>query len=499
MTKRYVVSIDAGTTSVRTSLYDVPSGNFLRINGSKISQSYPFVGWVDQDAEEIWNRIAENLSKSLLNIEEKEVFGIGITNQRETVVMWDKKTGKPISPAICWQDKRTYKYCQKLYDNKEVRKLIQQKTGLIINSYFSASKIKWMLENVYDAQKLLKQGRLCCGTLDCYLIFRLTNGRKFVSEPSNASRTMLFNIHTSDWDDELLELFKIPRSILPDVVDSNTYIDDVMIDGKTIPLGGVLGDQQSSLMGQACLDEGNIKNTYGTGSFLLLNLGKKPKIGSTKMLKTVAWRINGESTYALEGSVYNAGSCINWMKDQFHLISTPSESEGLALSVNDTAGTLFVPAFNGLGAPFWDDDIRAGFYNMTLGVTNVHLVRAVLESVANNVKAIMDQMENDSNIKINDVRVDGGMTANKFFVQYQSDLLQKPILVAKEPESTSLGVAFLCGLTFGAFSNFDDIRKNYKIGKVFKPAKQTSDVQKSYQRWFKLVNRLVDLNLDEEC
>ena len=497
MTKRYIVSIDAGTTSVRTSLYDTKTNSLLRSFGSTISQSYPHNGWVDQDAFEIWSRIHENLFKTINNIDMDEVFGMGIKNQRETVVMWDRETGYPITPAICWQCKRTEKYCKTLYDDKPTRELIQQKSGLIVNGYFSASKIKWMLDNVYDCIKLYKKGRLCCGTLDTYLIFRLTKGKRFVTEPSNASRTMLFNIHTNTWDDDLLKLFGIPKDILPEVVDSDSYIGDVEIEGKTIKLGGVLGDQQASLMGQACFDEGNIKNTYGTGSFLLLNIGKNPKSKHTKMLKTIAWRINGETTYALEGAAYSAGSCVNWMKNKANFIDTLPRSEDMCYTVEDTLGVVFVPALNGLGAPFWDDNIRAGFYGITLGTTKAHLVRAVLESVANNVRAIMDQMEHDSGIVINDVRVDGGMTVNNFFMQYQSDLLNKQVLVAKEPESTSLGAAFMSGLVFGAFQNFDDIRQKYKIKKIFKPSKNHEKSEKQYQLWKQVVDKLVKANLED--
>lgn len=494
MSKRYVLTIDAGTTSVRTALFDTQANALVRANGSKISQSYPHNGWVDQDAEEIWKRIYENLCKTLKNVGEDEIFGLGITNQRETVVMWDKQTGKPVAPAICWQCKRTEKYCEKLYKNEKTRALIQEKTGLIVNSYFSASKIKWLLENCYESINLYKQNRLCCGTLDSFLIYKLTNGEHFVTEPTNACRTMLFDIHKCQWDDELLALFGVPKDILPEVVDSDAHIGNAYIDGKTIPIGGVLGDQQSSLMGQACFDEGNIKNTYGTGSFLLLNIGQKPHIKSTNMLTTVAWRIGGKTTYALEGSVFNAGSCVNWMKNQAHLIADAGESEDLALSVDDTLGVKFVPAFSGLGAPFWDDDIRAGFHNITLGATNAHLVRAVLESVAYSVKAIVDQMQKDSKTKITDVRVDGGMTANAFFVQYQSDLLGEQILVASEPESTSLGVAFLCGLTFGAFKDMDDLRTRYKIGKVFKPSKNQAKALEHYAEWRALVDKLTNLD-----
>lgn len=491
MPKRYIVAIDAGTTSVRTALYDTRSGVMVRSFSSRISQSYPHSGWVDQDGAEIWARIRENLSKTVYGLKESDIYGMGITNQRETVVMWDKETGIPIAPAICWQCKRTEKFCKKLYSDDKKRKMIQKKTGLIVNSYFSASKIKWMLDNVYDGIKLYKQGRLCCGTLESYLIFRLTNGSCFVTEPSNASRTMLYNIHTNDWDDELLNMFGVPRKILPDIVDSNSYIGDVYIDGINIKLGGVLGDQQASLMGQACFDEGNIKNTYGTGSFLLLNIGEKIKIRNTKMLTTVAWRLNGKTTYALEGSIFNAGSCINWLTDRAELLSSPSESGKLALSVDNSLGVKFVPAFSGLGAPFWDDSMRAGFYNITLGATRAHMVRSVLESIAYSVRAIVDQMQKDTKVKITDVRVDGGMTANDFFVQYQSDLLGQQILVAKEPESTSLGAAFVCGLAFGAFSDFDDLRKMYKIGKVFKPSINKEQAIENYQDWLKLVKNMI--------
>jgi len=496
--KRYILTIDAGTTSVRTLLFDTKSNHLINIHGSRISQSYPYTGWVDQDANEIWDKVYNDLLSTIRGVEEEQIFGLGITNQRETIVLWNKETGEPIAPAICWQDCRTEEYCMCLESNPETRKLIYNKTGLIPNSYFSASSLKWLLENCYEAKTLIAQNNLCCGTIDCYLVYRLTEGRNFVTDASNASRTMLYNINTNDWDDDLLKMFGVPRSILPTVVDSNQIIGETILAGKKIGIGGILGDQQASLFGQACFDVGNIKNTYGTGSFMLLNVGQKPKFcENTRLLSTIAWRINGKTTYAIEGSILNAGSCVTWMEESLGLIKNPPQSEELAVSVEDSNGVYFVPALCGLGAPYWDSCSRGMLAGMSLATTKAHIVRSVLEGICYNIRAVFEKMIEDTGVNISSVRVDGGMTKNSFVMQTQADTLQTEVMLSKETECTSIGAAFMSGLAFGAFKDFDDLRNRYKIGEVFKPKITKEDADFYYEEWQETVTRAIKRPTDK--
>jgi len=489
---RYILTIDAGTTSIRTLMYDTMIDQIINIHSSRIEQYYPNPGWVDQDAKEIWKKIHHCLVKTVGDIDESEIVGLGITNQRETVVMWDRDTGEPIAPAISWQDTRTQRVCDKLANDQKTCEMIYNKTGLIPNCYFSASSIHWLLNNYYEARPKLRQGKICCGTLDSYLVFKLTNGKSFVTDASNASRTMLYNISTNDWDDDLLDLFQIPREILPKVVDSTEYVGDTVINGKHIKIGGILGDQQSSLFGQACYDKGNAKNTYGTGSFLLMNIGYKPKfVNGTKTLTTIAWRINGKTTYAIEGSVFNAGSCVTWMHENLGLIPSPAGSTEIAIAVEDTDGVYFVPALSGLGAPYWDSHARGSLVGMTLGTTKAHIVRAVLEGVCYNVRAVLDKMEKDAGVRIKGLRVDGGMTKNPLVMQIQSDTLQDEVILSKETESTALGAVFACGLCFGRFQDFDELRARYKIGKVYKPSVSKKVAEAKYKGWLDAVDRVL--------
>ncbi len=488
--QRYILAIDAGTTSVRTLLYDVVNNKLTDIHGSKITQAYPHKGWVDQDANEIWQKIHNNLLQTLRGIDEAEIVGLGITNQRETVLMWDRRTGEPIAPAICWQDRRTEQQCLALAKDPRIVEMIHDKTGLFPNSYFSASKIKWLLDNCYEARALLEQGNLCCGNIDSYLVFRLTEGKSFVTDATNASRTMLFNIYNNEWDNDLLELFGVPSSILPTIIDSNAIIGETVLAGKTVRIGGILGDQQASLFGQACFDEGNVKCTYGTGGFLLLNVGKKTKLTKgSRSLTTIAWRINGVTTYAIEGSIYNAGSCVSWLEDNMHIIKNAQESAEIGLSVENTDGVYFVPALSGLGAPYWDGNAKGMFTGLTLDTTRAHVVRAVLESVCYNTRAIVEEMCRDSHVKISGIRVDGGMTRNPLVMQTQSDTLQSEIILSSEPECTSIGAAFICGLTFGVFRDLDDLRARYKIGDVYEPKISKKIADKYYSEWQEAVDR----------
>ena len=492
---RYIVTIDAGTTSVRTLLYDTNIDQIVNIHSSRIGQFYPNAGWVDQDAEEIWRKIHSCLVKTTQGVREDQIVGLGITNQRETVLLWDRETGKPLAPAISWQDARTKRVCDKLEADAKTCEMIYTKTGLIPSCYFSASKIHWLLNNCYEARSKIKQGKLCCGTIDSYIVFRLTKGKSFVTDASNASRTMLYNINTNDWDEDLLDLFQVPKSILPKVVDSTECVGESIIAGKRIKIGGILGDQQSSLFGQACYDRGNAKNTYGTGSFLLVNIGNKPKfVSGIKTLTTVAWRINGKTTYAIEGSVFNAGSCVTWMHENLNLISNPAQSTEVAMSVEDSGGVYFVPALSGLGAPFWDSAARGMLTGMSLSTTRGHIVRAVLEGVCYSVKAVLDKMEKDVGVRIKGLRVDGGMTRNPLVMQVQSDTLQDEVIMSKETESTALGAIFACGLCFGKFADFDELRARYKIGRIYKPVMNKREAEKKYKGWLEAVDRALIKN-----
>ena len=436
--KRYVIGLDEGTTSCRSVLYDIKTNSILNIVGAPFKQYYPKLGWVEQDAEEIWASQYFTFKKVLSEskIKPEEVLGIGITNQRETVVAFDKTTGKPIAPAIVWQCRRTKKYIESL--PKEMVAKIKEKTGLIADAYFSASKIKWIIDNVPKAKTLIKQHNLCIGTIDSYLSFKLTG--KFYTDTTNASRTMLFNIHDMCWDDELLEFFGIPKEILPTVVDCNHIVGN-LIDFPEIPLCAMIGDQQSSLFGQSCLQKGQAKATYGTGCFVLLNSGKNPA-NVDKMLTTVAYTINGKTNYALEGSVFSACNTVNWMQKNLNLFEKAQETEKMALSVPDTDGVYFVPAFTGLGAPYWNSNAKGTIIGLTLNTKKEHIVRAGLESMAYNVKAILDEMKLGKQ-SVSELRVDGGGSRNNFLLQFQANMINKPVIRTNNTEATAMGAIYM--------------------------------------------------------
>ena len=432
MEKKYIISLDAGTTSVRTILYDTEKKEIVSKVQKTFTQYYPRPGYVEQDANEIWQTQQSTLNEVLKNINQDEILGIGITNQRETIVAWNKVTGEPIYKAIVWQCRRTSKDIDNIPEN--IKNKIKEKTGLIPNAYFSASKMKWIFDNVPIAKKLAERNQLCMGTVDSFLAYKLTG--RFVTDTTNASRTMLFNINTLEWDNYLLKYFNIPKSCLPEVVNSNAFVGNCI--EYSFPLCGLIGDQQSSMVGQACLRKGMAKTTYGTGCFILLNAGAEV-IKTNRMLCTVGYTINGKTTYALEGSVYSACSAIDWLKNGLEMYDDIRETSDICYSIPSCDNVYFVPAFTGLGAPYWNDNARGTILGMTLGTTKKHIIRACIESVAYNTYSVIEDMVRNDNINIKELHVDGGGSKNMFLLQFQADILQKNILKSLVSESTAMG------------------------------------------------------------
>ncbi len=489
--KKYILSLDQGTSSCRAILYDK---NFKTtgIEQKEFKQYYPKPGWVEQDPHEIWS-VQIAVVKTLLekfNIKPSEIAALGITNQRETTIVWDKNTGEPVYNAIVWQDKRTAGTCNELRKS-HWNKYINQTTGLWIDSYFSATKLNWILNNVKNAAQKAAKGDLLFGTVDSWLIWKLTNGKKHVTDYSNASRTMFFNIKNLEWDDKILNLFNIPSSVLPKVVDSSGEIGKTnkKIFGDEISIAGIAGDQQAALFGQLCFKPGTAKNTYGTGCFILMNTGKHVFHSSNGLISTIAWSIDGKINYALEGSVFIAGAAIKWLRDSLKIIKTASETENLALSTSSNDGVYFVPAFSGLGAPYWDMDAKAAIIGLTQGSEIKHIVRATLEALAFQTTDVVDAMFEDSKIKLEKLFVDGGASENNFLMQFQSDILNTPVYRPQNIETTALGAAFLAALGVD-FCSFDDLKKFKTIEQVFEPS--MSDIKRNelYEGWKDAVNRV---------
>ena len=480
--KRYIVGIDEGTTSCRSVLYDITKNEIVNISSQAFKSIYLNSGWVEQNAEEIYKKQLKTLKSVISNISEDEIIGVGITNQRETVVAFNKKTGKPIYNAIVWQCRRTADYIDSI--PKKIKQKIKQKTGLIADAYFSASKIKWLLENVPEAQKLLKEDNLCVGTMDSFLAYKLTG--RFVTDTTNASRTMLFNINTLKWDEELLKYFNIPKQILPEVISSAEVIGKVL--KYKFPLASLIGDQQSSLVGQGCIAKGKAKATYGTGGFILFNTGSEIH-HVNKILTTVAYTINGKTSYALEGSIYSASSTINFMQHSLGFFFNPSETENMAKSIKNTNGVYFVPAFTGLGAPYWNSDARGALVGINFDTTKNHIVRAGLESMAYNTKAILDEMGGNS-VKINEIRVDGGCSKNKFLLQFLADMLNIKVVKNKESEATALGAIFLCGIATKTFA-LKTINQRILSGNTYKANMKIAEREKLYSGWKSAINMLI--------
>ena len=495
MNKKYILSIDAGTTSSRAILFN-KHAELIGIAQYEFTQFFPKEGWVEHDALEIWNtqlKAIKNVIKNS-NVRPDEIDSIGITNQRETTVIWNKGNGQPVYNAIVWQDRRTASYCDKLKeDNKS--ELIQNKTGLVIDAYFSGTKIKWILDSKSEIRELAANGQLIFGTIDTWLIWNLTKGKYHITDPSNASRTLLYNIKDDKWDDELLEIFDVPRNILPEVVDSSAisaYLDDEIM-GTKIPIAGIAGDQQAALFGQLCINPGDIKNTYGTGCFCVMNTGKSSVKSKNKMLSTIAWRINGELTYALEGSVFVAGALIQWLRDKLGIIKEAPEVENLANTVEDNGGITFVPALSGLAAPYWDPYAQGTIFGITRGTKNGHIARAALESIALRTRDIIIEMQKDANIKFTNLKVDGGASNNNLLMQIQSDLLQTNVVRPKTTETTALGVAFLAGLASGFWKNISDLNDLWKEDKSFNPNLK-NDSKHIINLWEIRINKLLKVN-----
>ena len=487
---KYILTIDAGTTSERAIIFD-KSGHMVGVSQIEFQQFFPKPGWVEHDAEEIWTIQKKTITDVLEKYEIKpsDIEAIGITNQRETTIVWNRKTGKPIYKAIVWQDRRTAAFCEKL-KLKGLESLIQQKTGLLIDAYFSASKIKWLLDSVAGARELAETGNLAFGTVDCWLLWNLTQGQVHATDVSNASRTMLYNINDMQWDEELLNLFEIPKIMLPKVKPSshNYGLVDKGHFGHPIPISGIAGDQQSALFGQMCIESGMAKSTYGTGCFLIMNTGPNIIRSKNKLLSTIAWQIGNDVTYALEGSIFIGGALIQWLRDNLKIIKSAGEIEALAQTVTDSGGVIFVPGFVGLGAPHWDPYGTGALIGINRSTSQGHIARAALEAIALQNMDILDTMEKDSDIKIKELRVDGGATANNLLLQIQSNIAKIDIIRPKINETTAQGVAFLAGLATGYWKNLNEIKKIWESDKVFNPQldKNMDIIRKN---WSKAIER----------
>jgi glycerol kinase len=487
MPPQFILALDQGTTSSRTMVFD-HHGNILSVAQKEFRQLFPQPGWVEHDAEEIWSTqigtLAEAVAKA--NITLKQIAGIGITNQRETTVIWERSSGKPIYHAIVWQDRRTASYCDEL-KAANLSKSIQEKTGLIIDAYFSATKVKWILDNVPGARNKASNGELAFGTIDSWLAWKLTGGNLHITDVSNASRTMLFNIHTGDWDEDLLRLFDIPKNLLPEVKPSSKIygVTGNILPDSGIPVAGIAGDQQAALFGQLCTQPGMVKNTYGTGCFMLMNTGEKAIHSKNNLLTTIAWKINDKTEYALEGSVFIAGAVVQWLRDGLKIIHSSKEVESLARQVQDTDGVYIVPAFAGLGAPYWNQYARGTIFGLTRGSTNANIARAALDSIAYQTYDVLKSMEADAGIRIKELRVDGGATVNNQLMQFQSDLLNCKVIRPRITETTALGAAYLAGLAVGYWKNIDDIQKQWQVDKSFGPSMnegKRNELVKGWQR-----------------
>ncbi len=483
--KHYIISLDAGTTSVRAFLYDPATGAFVHRAQQEVESSFPHPGWVEQDANEIFFKAAYVVSDCARAAKDGDIAGIGITNQRETVVLFDSATGEPVCPAIVWQCRRTSAYCASIPKADAAR--IREKTGLLPDAYFSASKIKWVLENVPAAGELLKKGRLRAGTVDSFLIFKFTEGRSFATDYTNASRTMLFNLRTLAWDEDLCAYFGVPKEILPTPLPCDSVMGTL---GHGVPVCGVMGDQQAALFGQACFSEGDGKVTYGTGLFMLFPTGSAPVFPQNGLLTTVGAAYAGKTTYALEGSIFHAGSGVQWLRDEMGLIQNAAESERLARAVESTEGVFFVPAFTGLGAPYWDPDARGLIAGISRGTRREHIVRAVLESIAYGARDLADCMQAGSGIPLREVKCDGGASANDFLMQFQADVLGIPVDRPSERESTALGAAQMCALALG-MTDEQTLACSRRSERIFMPSTDRDAYQALYAQYRSAVSRAI--------
>lgn len=492
ISKKYILAIDQGTTSCRTLLID-QKARVVAVAQQEFTQFFPQPGWVEHNPEEIWQCQYHTLLKVVdkAGITLGEVAAIGITNQRETTVLWDRITGNALGNAIVWQDRRTASICHE-WVAKGWSDMIAAKTGLVVDAYFSASKLRWMLDQDETLQERAEKGELAFGTIDSWLVWKLSQGQSHLTDVSNASRTMLFNIHTMDWDDELLSLLKIPKSLLPAVKDSSQHVATASIGGISIPICGIAGDQQAALFGQLCLEPGMVKNTYGTGCFMLMNTGHAAIKSHNKLLSTVAWRINGQTTYALEGSVFIGGAVVQWLRDGLHLIETAAKVENLALMAPENEGVYFVPAFTGLGAPHWNQEARGSIFGISRGTTNAHIARAALESIAYQSHDVLNAMEKDSGIRITQMKVDGGATANNLLMQFQSDIMDCGIMVPANAETTAMGAAYLAGLAIGFWRDTEEISRLIEIAKSYQPSIDAGKRQHLLDGWTKAIKASIE-------
>lgn len=498
--EKYILSFDAGTTSSRAIIFN-KKGQIINVAQKEFQQIYPKAGWVEHDPMEIWAS-QSGVAREVLEmsaIRPDQIVGIGITNQRETTIVWDKNTGKPVYNAIVWQCRRTASYCERLKEKGWIDK-IRDKTGLVLDAYFSATKIAWILDNVEGAREKAERGDLLFGTVDTWLVWNLTRGKVHVTDYSNASRTMLFNIKDLKWDDEILEALNVPRSMMPEVKDSSCiygYTDEHTYGGARIPIAGIAGDQQAALFGQNCFRPGMVKNTYGTGCFVLMNTGQEMIRSKNGLLTTIALGIDGKVSYALEGSVFIAGAAIQWLRDELRLVYDSPQSEYYANKIEDTDGVVVVPAFTGLGAPYWDMYARGGIFGLTRGTKREHLVRATLESLAYQSKDVIEAMQEDAKIPLAYLRVDGGASANNFLMQFQADMLNTEVHRPRTLETTSLGAAYLAGLAVGYWKDLDEISEDFSIDRTFKPQMSQEKRDKNYKYWKKAIERSMDW-LDKE-
>ena len=492
--KKYIMALDQGTTSSRSIIFD-KDGNIVSVVQREFPQIFPKEGWVEHNPMAIWSTQIAACTEALMQIGGSwdEIYGIGITNQRETVVVWDRETGAPIYNAIVWQCRRTADYCAELKE-KGLEQIIRSKTGLLLDPYFSASKVAWILDNVDGARERAERGELCFGTIDTWLIWNLTEGKVHATDYTNASRTMLFNIHTLKWDEELLKIFNIPASLLPEVKPSSGifgYTDSKVL-GAEIAIGGVAGDQQAALFGQCCFNPGELKNTYGTGAFLLMNIGEEPTITDSGLITTIACGLDGKVNYALEGSVFVCGAAIQWLRDGMRVIESAADSEYYARKVPDSGGVLVVPAFQGLGAPYWDPYARGIIVGITRATNKYHIIRATVESMAYQTADVIELMESSTDIKIDSLSVDGGASANDLLLSFQSDILGTTVNRPECIETTALGAAYLCGLATGVYKSTDEIKNNRRIAKTFEPGKDASWREEKMSAWKKAVSRSLD-------
>lgn len=490
---QYILAFDQGTTSSRAIVFD-RLGNIKSVAQKEFTQFFPQPGWVEHDALEIWSTqlgvAAEAVIKAHLSM--KDIAAIGITNQRETTVLWDRRTGQPLHHAIVWQDRRTAAYCDQLKQEGRID-TIRQKTGLVIDSYFSGTKLKWLLDHVPGARARAEKGELCFGTIDCWLLWKLTNGKVHATDVSNASRTMLYNIHTLAWDEELLDLMQIPASVLPEVKSSSEiygYTDQILT-AQSVPIAGIAGDQQAALFGQMCTRPGMVKNTYGTGCFMLMNTGTQIVPSSNNLLTTIAWKIGDTTHYALEGSVFIGGAVVQWLRDGLKIIRSSAEVEALATQVPHTDGVYLVPAFAGLGAPHWNQHARGTLLGLSRGTTDAHIARAALESIAYQTMDVLKAMEADASISIRELRVDGGATANDLLMQFQSDMLNTKVVRPSITETTALGAAYLAGLAVGYWKDTDEITELWQVDKEFQPLMSEAQRNHLTRGWNRAVSATI--------